>query len=200
MKKFVGNIQTLVILVLVILVLLKTCGGLGSSDPIEKVITKVEVRYDTLEVEKRVFVPKVKTVIRTNTITDTVFKKYKIDTLAILKDYYSKYVYQDTLKLDSLGYVVIMDTITQNKIFSRRFDSQILIPTTTITNDIYLNQSKFFGGVSIGGNKSQINFLSGDLLYKSKKDNVYGLGIGVNQNLEPIITGRLYWRLQFGKK
>jgi len=26
------------------------------------------------------------------------------------------------------------------------------------------------------------------------------LGIGVNQNLEPIITGRLYWRLQFGKK
>jgi len=89
MKKFVGNIQTLVILVLVILVLLKTCGGLGSSDPIEKVITKVEVRYDTLEVEKRVFVPKVKTVIRTNTITDTVFKKYKIDTLAILKDYYS---------------------------------------------------------------------------------------------------------------
>jgi len=200
MKKFVGNIQTLVILVLVILVLLKTCGGLGSSDPIEKVITKVEVRYDTVEVEKRVFVPKVKTVIRTNTITDTVFKKYKIDTLAILKDYYSKYVYQDTLKLDSLGYVVIMDTITQNKIFSRRFDSQILIPTTTITNDIYLNQSKFFGGVSIGGNKSQINFLSGDLLYKSKKDNVYGLGIGVNQNLEPIITGRLYWRLQFGKK
>ena len=200
MKKFVGNIQTLVILVLVILVLLKTCGGLGSSDPIEKVITKVEVRYDTLEVEKRVFVPKVKTVIRTNTITDTVFKKYKIDTLAILKDYYSKYVYQDTLKLDSLGYVVIMDTITQNKIFSRRFDSQILIPTTTITNDIYLNQSKFFGGVSIGGNKSQINFLSGDLLYKSKKDNVYGLGIGVNQNLEQIITGRLYWRLQFGKK
>ena len=200
MKKFVGNIQTLVILVLVILVLLKTCGGLGSSDPIEKVITKVEVRYDTLEVEKRVFVPKVKTVIRTNTITDTVFKKYKIDTLAILKDYYSKYVYQDTLKLDSLGYVVIMDTITQNKIFSRRFDSQILIPTTTITNDIYLNQSKFFGGVSIDGNKSQINFFSGDLLYKSKKDNVYGLGIGVNQNLEPIITGRLYWRLQFGKK
>ena len=93
-----------------------------------------------------------------------------------------------------------MDTISQNKIFSRKFDSQILIPTTTITNDIYLNQSKFFGGVSIGGNKSQINFLSGDLLYKSKKDNVYGVGLGVNQNLEPIVIGRVYWRIQFGKK
>lgn len=199
MKKFVGNIQTLVILVLVILVLLKTCGS-GDEVTTEKVVTKVEVRYDTLEVEKKVFVPKIKTVVRTNTITDTVVLKSRIDTLAILKDYYNKYVYQDTLKLDSLGYVVIMDTISQNKIFSRRFDSQILIPTTTITNDIYLNQSKFFGGVSIGGNKSQINFLSGDLLYKSKKDNVYGVGLGVNQNLEPIVIGRVYWRIQFGKK
>lgn len=199
MKKFVGNIQTLVILVLVILVLLKTCGS-GDEITTEKVVTKVEVRYDTLEVEKKVFVPKIKTVVRTNTITDTVVLKSRIDTLAILKDYYNKYVYQDTLKLDSLGYVVIMDTSSQNKIFSRRFDSQILIPTTTITNDIYLNQSKFFGGVSIGGNKSQINFLSGDLLYKSKKDNVYGVGLGVNQNLEPIVIGRVYWRIQFGKK
>lgn len=199
MKKFVGNIQTLVILVLVILVLLKTCGS-GDEITTEKVVTKVEVRYDTLEVEKKVFVPKIKTVVRTNTITDTVVLKSRIDTLAILKDYYNKYVYQDTLKLDSLGYVVIMDTISQNKIFSRKFDSQILIPTTTITNDIYLNQSKFFGGVSIGGNKSQINFLSGDLLYKSKKDNVYGVGLGVNQNLEPIVIGRVYWRIQFGKK
>ncbi len=199
MKKFVGNIQTLVILVLVILVLLKTCGS-GDEVTTEKVVTKVEVRYDTLEVEKKVFVPKIKTVVRTNTITDTVVLKSRIDTLAILKDYYNKYVYQDTLKLDSLGYVVIMDTISQNKIFSRKFDSQILIPTTTITNDIYLNQSKFFGGVSIGGNKSQINFLSGDLLYKSKKDNVYGVGLGVNQNLEPIVIGRVYWRIQFGKK
>ena len=199
MKKFVGNIQTLVILVLVILVLLKTCGS-GDEITTEKVVTKVEVRYDTLEVEKKVFVPKIKTVVRTNTITDTVVLKSRNDTLAILKDYYNKYVYQDTLKLDSLGYVVIMDTISQNKIFSRRFDSQILIPTTTITNDIYLNQSKFFGGVSIGGNKSQINFLSGDLLYKSKKDNVYGVGLGVNQNLEPIVIGRVYWRIQFGKK
>ena len=199
MKKFVGNIQTLVILVLVILVLLKTCGS-GDEVTTEKVVTKVEVRYDTLEVEKKVFVPKIKTVVRTNTITDTVVLKSRIDTLAILKDYYNKYVYQDTLKLDSLGYVVIMDTISQNKIFSRRFDSQILIPTTTITNDIYLNQSKFFGGVSIGGNKSQINFLSGDLLYKSKKDKVYGVGLCVNQNLEPIVIGRVYWRIQFGKK
>ena len=197
MKKFVSNIQTLVIFVLIILVLMKTCGGPSDVTEVEKIVTKVETRYDTLEIEKKVYVPKYQTRIVTNTVTDTVVLKSKIDTLEILKDYYSKYVYKDTLKLDSLGYITIIDTITQNKIFSRNFDSQVLIPTTTITNDIYLN--KVFGGVSIGGNKSQINFLSGDLLYKSKSDNVYGLGLGVNENLQPIITGRMYWRIRFKK-
>jgi hypothetical protein len=58
-----------------------------------------------------------------------------------------------------------------------------------------------FGGVSVGGNSKQINFLSGDLLYKSKKDNVYGVGLGVNQNFQPIVIGRVYWKISFkGKK
>ena len=180
MKKFVSNIQTLVIFVLIILVLMKTCGGPSDVTEVEKIVTKIETRYDTLEIEKK-----------------SMFRSIKL--VLYLKDYYSKYVYKDTLKLDSLGYITIIDTITQNKIFSRNFDSQVLIPTTTITNDIYLNKAKFFGGVSIGGNKSQINFLSGDLLYKSKSDNVYGLGLGVNENLQPIITGRMYWRIRFKK-
>jgi hypothetical protein len=197
--KNVGTrLQNLIIIVLCVLLLLKTCGG-GDDVTTEKVVTKVETRYDTLTVEKKVYVPKYTTRIETKTITDTIVLKSKIDTLEILKDYYSKYVYKDTLKLDSLGYITIVDTITQNKIFSRNFDSQVLIPTTTITNEIYLNKPKFFGGVSLGGNKSQINFLSGDLLYKSKRDNVYGLGLGVNQNFQPIIIGRMYWKISLKK-
>jgi len=197
MKKFFGNIQTIVIFVLIILVLMKTCGG--PEVPTEKIVTKIEIQYDTLEIEKKVYVPKYQTRIVTKTETDTIVLKTKIDTLEILKDYYSKYVYRDTLQLDSLGYIVINDTITQNKIFSRDFDnSQILIPTKTITNEIYLNNREFYGGISLGGTSSQINFISGDLLYKTKKKNIYGVGLGVDQELKPIIVGRLYWKL--GKK
>ena len=101
--KNVGTrLQNLIIIVLCVLLLLKTCGG-GDDVVTEKVVTKVETRYDTLTVEKKVYVPKYKKIIETKTITDTIVLKSKIDTLEILKDYYSKYVYQDTLKLDSLG-------------------------------------------------------------------------------------------------
>ena len=69
------------------------------------------------------------------------------------------------------------------------------------TNDVAVDNTvvRTSGTQSIGGNKTQINFLSGDLLYKSKSDNVYGLGLGVNENLQPIITGRLYWRIRLKK-
>ena len=85
--KNVGTkLQNLIIIVLCILLLLKTCGG-GETIETEKVITKVETRYDTLTVEKKVYVPKYTTRIETKTITDTIVLKSKIDTLEILKDY-----------------------------------------------------------------------------------------------------------------
>ena len=77
----------------VVLLLLKTCGG-GDDVVTEKVVTKVETRYDTLTSREKVYVPKYKKIIETKTITDTIVLKSKIDTLEILKDYYSKYVYQ----------------------------------------------------------------------------------------------------------
>ena len=56
--KNVGTrLQNLIIIVLCVLLLLKTCGG-GDDVVTEKVVTKVETRYDTLTVEKKVYVPK----------------------------------------------------------------------------------------------------------------------------------------------
>ena len=94
-KNVGSKLQNLIIIVLCILVLLKTCGG-GDNVTTEKVVTKIETRYDTLTVEKKVYIPKYKTRIETKTITDTIVLKSKIDTLEILKDYYSKYLPQQT--------------------------------------------------------------------------------------------------------
>ena len=75
-KKAGTKLQNLIIIVLCILVLLKTCGG-GDDVTTEKIVTKIETRYDTLTVEKKVYVPKYKTRIETKTVTDTVVLKTK---------------------------------------------------------------------------------------------------------------------------
>jgi len=50
----------------------------------------------------------------------------EIDTMTILKNYYSKVVYIDTFKLpDSVGVVTVKDTISQNSILYRKWSSEV---------------------------------------------------------------------------
>ena len=115
--------------------------------------------------------------------------------MSILKDYYAKYFYTDTIKVDSLGFIVINDTVTRNLISKRDVQSNIFIPTTTITNTTYLYKRELFWGASISGNQEQIQSINGELMYVNKKRNAYGFGVGVDQNFQPIFTGRLYWKI-----
>lgn len=118
-----------------------------------------------------------------------------VDTLSILKDYYSRVFYKDTFKLkDSLGYLVINDTITQNRIYSREFASYINVPT--IRETLYLKEFKsllFLGpAVQLGRFPS----FGGDLHLKTKKDMLIGFGLGFNLNASPYFRGSVGWKIK----
>jgi hypothetical protein len=190
LKDFFKNIQTLLIVVLVALLFFqRSCSSTPTPDP--EVITKIEVKYDTIETVKEVYVPKWKTKV----VTETISIPAEIDTTAILQDYYAKYFYSDTLKIDTVGYAIINDTITRNTILARDVRTNILIPTTTITKEIYLNKNEFYWGVGLQGRTDQINYLGGELLWRTKKRSVYGFGMGVNQDFQPVLSGRMYWKI-----
>ena len=190
MKGYFKNIQTLLIVVLAVLLFYqKSC---SSTPPVEpQTITEVVTRWDTLKVSTKEYVPKYikKTVVNIDTF------QAPIDTMSILRDYYAKYFYTDTIKVDSLGFIVINDTVTRNLISKRDVQSNIFIPTTTITNTTYLYKRELFWGASISGNQEQIQSINGELMYVNKKRNAYGFGVGVDQNFQPIFTGRLYWKI-----
>ena len=119
-KKVFDNIQTLLIVVLVIVILMKSCGEKNIES---QVTTKTKIEY--IPVEKKVpqYIPQWKTRIETEIDIDTFLTK--VDTSAILNDYYSKYYYEDTLSLDTLGYVLVKDTISRNNITSRNIDYKV---------------------------------------------------------------------------
>ncbi len=198
MKAFFKNIQFLLIVVLVVLLLLqRSC----SSDPTisePTIITKVETKWDTITINKIEYVPKWVEKIVTVYENDTIIINTPIDTLEVLKEYYAKNVYIDEIVLDSLGVVTVTDTISQNKIFSRQVKSDILLPTTTLTQEIYLNNREFYWGVGASGRSDQINYVGGEILYKDKKKQIYGIGLGINQDFKPVISGKMYWKI--GKK
>lgn len=191
MKKYFTSIQSVAIAVLIIVILLmRAC---DKQDPVEPVIiTKIETVFDTITKEVPVYKPKYVTKIEY--IHDTIIDSTPIDTVSILKDYFATYVYQDNQELDSLN-LTIIDSVSQNKIFARTIQYDLIYPTTTITKEIYLNQRELYWGIGMQGRTDQLNYVGGELLYRNRKKQAYGLGIGINQDLQPVVSGRLYWKI-----
>jgi len=190
LKDLFKNIQTLLIVVLAVLLLLqRSCSSTPQVEP--KVITEVVTNWDTVKVTTKEYVPKY---IR-KTIVDIDTFQTPIDTISILKDYYAKYFYTDTIKIDTLGTIVVNDTVTRNLISMRDVQSNIFIPTTTITNTVYLYKREFYGGISVGSTNQAVQNINAELLYINKKRQSYGFGVGLNPDFQPIYTGRLYWKI-----
>ena len=190
MKKYIGSIQNVLIIVLVLVLLYQS--QCSRKDPVEpEVIVTIETKWDTVNVTQTEYVPK----WRTRVVTERVEVPSEIDTMSILRDYYAKYHYTDTLTLDTLGFLVLNDTISQNSILSRSFTSDISIPTTTITKEIYLNKREFYWGIGVNGGTSQLDYVGGEFMFKNKQRNMFGVGVGVNQDLQPTISGRMYWKI-----
>ena len=190
MKKFFSNISNILLVgVIAILLLQNHC----SSKPRDtETITTIVTKYDTINTVTEIYTPiwDTRVIHSVDTITEY------IDTTVVIQDYYTQYNYRDTVQIDSFGYVVINDTLFKNKLQSRQVSQNILIPITTITNTVFENKRELYVGIGAGmTTKGQLNQVSAELLFKTKRKQAYGIGVGLNNKLTPTITGRMYWKL-----
>lgn len=193
MKKFFTDIKTLIIVVLIVVILLlRWCSPNPSPEP--EVITKTEIKWDTITKEITTYVPEWKD--RFIPIRDTVWVEshQDIDTAAILEDYFSSYYYSDVISNDSVT-ITINDTISENKIKARNIKYDILYPTITITNETLINKRDFYVGIGVGGTPDHFNYIGAEGLFKSKKRTAIGLGVGINNEFKFTMIGKLYWKL-----
>jgi len=183
----------LIILILIAVILLqKSCGKGKVEPPKNDTIIIIDTTYETYVKYVPTYVPKWHTKIEY--IHDTTFE---IDTTYVIGDYYSTYFYKDSLITDTLCFY-INDSISQNKIKSRSLNYVLSLPTIHINSIVNTNKAEFYYGFGLVGSKTGINFFGPELLLKTKKKNVYGLGIGIDGNFNPNVSLRTYWKI--GKK
>ena len=203
MKSIFKNFQTLIIIGLVIVIfLLRECKGESKGAPIEPItIVKIETKYDTIVETVETYIPQYRTKVKYKTVHDTIeiHDTIPIDTTSILEDYFSSYAYTDTLKTDSVTFV-INDTISQNKIQSRGINYSLVYPTTVITKESVVNKRELYIGFGLGGDKQQLSYVGSELLLRNKKQRIYGVGLGINNSFEPILTFKMSWKVKFPKK
>ena len=215
MKKLL-NLKNIAIALLVAIVVFQQCGGnkKGTGEIVKVDGKKYELikhEIDTVEVVKTKVVTKKgediyhETIVEKEVIIPTI-----VDTAALLKDFFAKNIYKDTLNLpDSLGIVSLIDTITQNKIFGRTFNASVkqrTIKETTIVKE--LPKTKVFYGLEGGFNKADVvSHLGLGVLINTKQDKIFHLGIGAANRttdgtsgaLSPYIGGGVYWKIKFKK-
>jgi hypothetical protein len=200
------DLKYIVIGVLVIIILLQRgCSGKTISEP--TVITK----YDTIwkkthdTITKEVEVVKIEYVkpdgpeYTSGEHIDTCRARFSY----LLKQHIARRTYTDTIKLDSLGTITVIDTVWLNKLGKRTYIKDYKIPlvtkTTTIIKQPDPKRQLYIGGNLFGDRRTLQSFTPG-VLYKDRKDRVYQANVGVNFDGTLIFGLGTYWKINLNKK
>lgn len=204
------DLKTILIVILgVALLLTQMCSG-GEKKPGERINVdgkeyellkhKVDTQYIPVE---NIVVKEGKDIFHDTTIY--VPLPPSIDTMEMIRNYLAMNIYKDSLRLDdSLGYIVISDTLQMNKIKTRKWETKI---NKTMITDIKIVKELPKNQVYIGFNTSLnrtdlIGSVGLNTTLKTKTDKMYNLGVGFmngSQGYTPYIGGGIQWKIKLKK-
>lgn len=199
------NFTYIIIAVLVIIILLQRgCDGKTISEPI--VVTK----YDTIWKETHDTITKEIQIVKVEYIKpkgpqytpgehiDTCRARFNY----LLKQHTARRTYKDTIKLDSLGTITVIDTVWLNKLGKRTYIKDYKIPLVTKTTTIIKQQDpkrQLYIGGNLFGDKTQLQYATPGILYKDRKDRVYQVNVGVNSDGTLTYGLGAYWKIKLRK-
>lgn len=163
-----------IVALVVVIILMRSC-----SNVIDKETTYVKT--DTIWKETKDTVTKNVNIVsvRYVPVKETIFTS--VDTCN--KEYNRQTVYRDTIKLDSIGGITIIDTVFQNRLGKRTIFKDYKIPLVTKTSTIIKaqqpNRQLYIGG-NLFGDRRSLQTITPGLLYKDRKDRIYIANVGVN--------------------
>ena len=210
------NLSYLLIIaaLLVVILLQRECNNPKPCPPcIGKVDTvkTVDTVYVTVKAELK-SKPKLKKKVPPVSIPDTL---KPVDTTynalaekytAVVKEYSTQNIYEDSITVDSVGYIILTDTVQYNKLQSRKGSAVLNIPhikeRVVVTEKVVqpaVRQLYIGGGISTSKYLTNTTAEVG-LLYKTKRDNIYGTHVGMTVGGLVMYGFQTYWKIQLKKK
>jgi hypothetical protein len=197
-----NNLLTLIILVLAVIIALQRCGGGSPSEAVKVIRDTTWVVKDSLifskpQVIKTIQVTSHDTIIN-HYVPDTNYQKLVVQYQEVVKELLAKNIQEDSINVNSYGFVKITDTIQKNVIVGRKSEVNVKCP---IIRETYMmpaqpvNQLYIGGGLS-GSRVSLINSVKTGVLFKNKKDQIYGASIGLNTNGQVVYGVESFWKIK----
>ncbi len=200
--------STLIIvgILLLIILLQRSCTGdvvVQEPTTVVKIDTVWKIKHDT--VIKKIRVTDIKYVkpdgpeYTSGEHIDTCRARFNY----LLKQHSARRVYKDTIKLDSLGTITVIDTVWLNKLKNRSYINNYKIPlvtkTITIIKQADPKRQLYIGG-NLFGDKTTLQSITPGLIYKDRKDRVYQANVGVNFDGTLTFGVGTYWKINLNKK
>ena len=201
MKINFNNILSIAILILAVIIVLQRSNS--SPDIIEKPIVirdtvwqkKDSVIYTSPKVVQTIPVK----VVSEKYLPDPNYDKLVLQYQELVKLHLAKNIQKDSVQIDSIGFVKVTDTVQNNIVQNRKWEYNIkypIIKETVIQPPKKVNQLYIGGGLQ-GNQYNIINSVNGGILYKNKKDQIYGLSVGINTNGQAVYGVSSYWKIKF---
>lgn len=174
--------KNLIIVALVIIIFMISKGlYIPNMKPVEI------VRIDTFEsVHDTTIYKPGKKILKDTTIYDTSYLLAKIDTGEILKDYFAKNVFKDTISFAE-GSVSLVDTISQNKILGRIFKASITQKTIHVTRELRTPppppKAALYWGIMATKQDEKFGY-GGGLMYKTANKGIFQLNYTNNKQIQ----------------
>lgn len=191
----------LLVVAIAILIFLQKCNSKSSTGV-------VKIKRDTVWIQKDSVVYSKPKIVKTISVRykersaeylpDTNYKKLVIQYNKLVDKYLASNIYKDSLKIDSIGYIVVNDTVSNNLLKKRSFEYNIKYPKVIEYVPEKKRNQIYYGGGFVLGDQSLESINIGAIL-KTKKDHIWGLNIGVNSNQQIIYGIQSYWKLSFRK-
>jgi len=194
-----------IIILVVIIILMRSCDGTNVVEK-ETIYTKTDTIYkethDTITKEVQVvkiqYIKPEGTQYTPGENIDTCRARFNY----LLKQHSARRTYKDTIALDSLGTITVIDTVWLNKLGKRTYIKDYKIPLVTKTITIIKAQQpkrQLYIGGNLFGDKTTLQLFVPGLIYKDRKDRIYQANVGVN--FDGTLTYGLgaYWKINLNK-
>jgi len=204
-KEIRSNILNLIVLILIVVVLLQRCdiATLRHNDTIKIVKDTVWVHNDTMVVTKPQIIKTVPIDVSRDTIInhyipDTNYQKLVLQYQEVVNQLLAKNIHEDMIRIDTNGYVKITDTVQRNTVIGRSSEVSIKYPIIkeTITLPAPKVRQVYAGGQVAGNSAELINSINAGLLLKNKKDQIYGITVGLSAQGQVSYGLQSYWKLK----
>jgi len=191
MKKLHASYITIILILAGLLILQKECTR--CPDPPQAETRTIIVPGDKVPYPVQVDVP-VPHYIDTGSWQ---YRDREVDTMAILKDYFSKVYYIDTLMNDTNAFIAVIDTISENRIKGRGLMFANRKATAVCYQNIISEEKKFkvYAGNMLSTNFTNRMDIGPTLLVVTPKGG-YSYAYGVNEKTH---TLNIVWKIKLRK-